>query len=138
MTPSYLVFYNPDTALNATRALVLRMTREWRSFADDLLGDYYPLLPYSINLDVWNAWQFNRPGTGTGVVQAFRRDYSTVSALRLPLRGLDPAATYLVRNVDDTSPLRLSGHQLMTTGLSVRLAAAPSAATITYRRVAHA
>jgi len=135
MTPSYLVFFNPDTALNATQALVQRMTREWRSFADDLLGDYYPLLPYTINLDVWNAWQFNRPETGTGVVQVFRRDYSTVPAMRLPLRGLDATATYVARNADDKGSLRLSGHQLMTTGLSVHLPTAPAAATITYRRV---
>ena len=29
--------------------------------ADLLLGDFYPLTPYSLAEDVWLAWQFDRP-----------------------------------------------------------------------------
>ena len=42
-----------------------------------MLGDYYPLTSYSLQPDHWIAWQFNRPETGDGVVQAFRRPSAT-------------------------------------------------------------
>ena len=55
-------------------------------------GDYYPLLPCSLNSDCgtdpskersaafeWAAWQFNRPEEGDGMVQAFRRDENAES-----------------------------------------------------------
>jgi len=135
MLPSYMVFLRPDAVADRTLALVRRMTQEWRTFADDLLGDYYPLTPYTTGDDTWIAWQFARPTMGTGVVQAFARDFSTVSLMRFKLRGLEPTGLYAVRNTDTTGTVRLSGHELMTTGLSVHLPAAPAAATITYRRI---
>jgi len=135
MIPSYMVFLKPDAVEAPTLALVRRMTREWRTFADDLLGDYYPLTPYSTFDAVWIAWQFNRPDTGTGVVQAFARDYSPASSMRLRLRGLEPTALYAVQDADKKGTLRVSGRQLMTAGLAVHLAQLPGAATLTYRRL---
>ena len=80
-------------------------------------GDYYPLLPCSANSDCatdpskersaafeWAAWQFNRPEQGDGMVQAFRRDESKEPTKNLPLRGLDPAATYEVTDLDAKTP----------------------------------
>jgi alpha-galactosidase len=123
---------------DATKSLARRMLREWRAIADDLLGDYYPLTPYSLDTSLWMVWQFDRPEAGTGVVQAFRRDYNTVAATRYKLRGLDAAATYELRNFDAVGTTRATGHDLMTSGLAVHLAEAPAAATIAYKRVMHA
>jgi alpha-galactosidase len=134
MLPSYLLFLRPDTATSSTLDLARRMTREWRTFAGDLLGDYYPLTPYTTATDVWFAWQFHRPEKGTGVVQAFRRDDNTSQSMRLALRGLIPGATYEIRNADEAGVSHATGHALMTAGLTVRLKAPHSAATITYRR----
>ena len=84
------------------------------------------------------AWQFDQPEAGTGVVQAFRRDYSTVAATRYTLRGLDAAAIYEVQNFDTPGKTHATGHELMTSGMLVQLARAPAAATIAYRRVVRA
>ncbi len=135
MMPSYLVFLQVEDATDASKSLVRRMLLEWRAIADNLLGDYYPLTPYTLDMDSWMAWQFDQPEAGTGVVQAFRRDYSKSAAARYKLRGLDSAATYEIKNFDLTTTTRVSGHNLMSTGLSVRLGKAPAAATISYKRV---
>ncbi len=135
MLPSYLVFLQALTGMAGTQHLAQRMLDEWRACAADLLGDYYPLTPYSLDSDVWMAWQFNSPEAGTGVVQVFRRDDSTITAMRLTLRGLDAGATYELRNFDLAGVMHATGHTLMISGLAVTLAAAPAAATITYRQV---
>ena len=58
-----------------------------------LYGDYYPLTPYSLAEDVWIGWQFHRPATGEGCVQAFRRAACPQPSRKLALRGLDPTGT---------------------------------------------
>ena len=55
-----------------------------------MLGDYYPLTPYSLQLDHWIAWQFNRPETGDGVVQAFRRSKCDGPAMTFRLQRARP------------------------------------------------
>jgi alpha-galactosidase len=137
LMPSYLVFLQVLADPDATKSLVRRMLGEWRAIADNLLGDYYPLTPYSLNLNSWMAWQFDKPETGTGVVQVFRRDYAKVSSMHFKLRGLDPAATYEIKNFDLAAMTHQTGHALMTTGLSVHLGAAPAAATISYKQITH-
>jgi hypothetical protein len=57
--------------------------------------------------------------------------------MRFKLRGLKAAATYELKNFDVAGVTHATGHDLMTAGLSVRLATAPAAATITYKRVTH-
>ena len=53
--------------------LMRKMVTQWREVADYYLGDYYPLMPYSLSREAWCAWQFDRPELAGGVVQAFRR-----------------------------------------------------------------
>jgi alpha-galactosidase len=137
MLPSYQIFLQVLTGMAGTARLAQRLLAEWRACAGNLLGDYYPLTPYSLTSDVWMAWQFDSPEAGTGVVQAFRREDSMVASMRLMLRGLDATATYELRNFDAPGVTRATGHSLMTSGLSVTLAA-PAAATITYRQVVRA
>src|SRR6185312_3357530 len=112
MMPSYLVFLQVLADTDATKSLVRRMLREWRVIADNLLGDYYPLTDYSLDLNSWMAWQFDKPETGTGVVQAFRRDYAKVGSMHFKLRGLDPTATYEIKNFDLTAVTHMTGHSL--------------------------
>ena len=42
------------------------------------------------------------------MVQAFRRDYSTVAATRYKLRGLDAAAIYEVQNFDTPGKIHVT------------------------------
>ncbi|MBV9121819.1 MAG: GH36 C-terminal domain-containing protein, partial [Planctomycetes bacterium] len=112
-----------------------RIAREWRQVADSLLrGDYYPLTDYSLAPTVWMAWQFDEPGRGRGVVQAFRRAECPTESAHFKLRGLDPGATYDLRDFDQPEGKKVSGRQLMETGLEIRLSRRASAATIRYQR----
>ncbi|MCL5099362.1 MAG: alpha-galactosidase [Candidatus Omnitrophica bacterium] len=110
-----------------------RLSEDWRSIADDFLGDYYPLTPYSLDETLWIAWQFNRPETGTGFVQAFRRNDSIYASAQLPLAGLNPEARYRLTNRDTQDEVVLSGRELMDQGLRVAIPEKPGAVIITYR-----
>ena len=98
-----------------------------------LEGDYYPLTPYSLALDRWLAWQFNRPEQGDGVVQAFRRPQSVDEAARFKLHGLDPGAEYVLTNLDSGQSQTLAGRELLGKGLAVRITEQPGSAVITYK-----
>ena len=107
---------------------------ECRKIAPMMLADYYPLTPYSLQLDQWIAWQFDRPEEGDGVVQAFRRDRCNEAVQTYRLRGLDPAAAYEITNFDVTGSIRSSGKDLMEKGLAVEIRDQPGAAVIVYKR----
>ncbi len=98
------------------------------------LGDYYPLTQYSKAGDAWLAWQFDLPEKGEGMVQAFRRDQSPYESARLKLRGLDPAAGYVLTNLDSGQKQTITGRDLLDPGLLIVLGQRPSAAVITYTR----
>ncbi len=112
----------------------IRMANEWRQIADDLLGDYYPLTPYTLADDTWMAWQYDLPEKGRGVVQAFRHSASPYEAARFKLRGLDADANYQLRNFDVDGTKTISGRELMDPGLLVTLTNTPDSAVINYRR----
>jgi alpha-galactosidase len=102
-----------------------------------MLGDFYPLTPYSLNEESWIAWQFDRPGNASGadgMVQAFRRTACGQAGQTFRLRGLDPAATYEVTDLDEGKPRKVSGKELMENGLAVEIKDKPGAAVISYRK----
>jgi alpha-galactosidase len=115
--------------------MCIRMATEWRQIADDLLGDYYPLTSYTLAADAWMAWQYDQPEKGRGVVQAFRHSASPYESARFKLRGLDPAATYELRNFDIVGTTTFPGHELMEPGLLLTLTNTPDSAVISYKRV---
>jgi len=111
-------------------------------------GDYYPLLPCSANSDCatdpskersagfeWAAWQFNRPEQADGMIQVFRRDRDEETTKNLRLRGLDPAATYEITDLDAKTPTTVSGRELMQQGLRVEIKEKREAAIILYKKV---
>jgi alpha-galactosidase len=97
-----------------------------------LLGDYYPLTPYSLANDVWMGWQFHRSEDGEGAVQAFRREGAEESSVRLKLRGLEPEASYEVTNLDGGSH-SATGQELMDDGLEIALE--PRSAAIYFYKI---
>lgn len=114
-----------------------RAVQDWRDYAPNYAGDFYPLTPWSLDANVWMAWQFDRPEAGRGVIQAFRRPGNLDRTLRVKLRGLDPAATYRFTELDEkgTHPTRtLPGHEAMETGLELTSPEAPSALNIVYEK----
>jgi alpha-galactosidase len=115
--------------------LYRRLAGQWRQVAGRMLGDYYPLTPYSLQNDHWIAWQFDRPEEGDGMVQAFRRERNEENTRSFPLKGLDPAAHYEVVDMDAGAPETVSGKELLERGVVVKIKDKPGAAILTYRKV---
>jgi alpha-galactosidase len=114
--------------------LARKLTQQWRQVSPCYLGDYYSLTPYSLEKNVWMAWQFDVPEKGEGMVQAFRRDECGEAKATFKLRGLDPAATYEVTDLDVGTPAKISGKSLMEDGLAVEIKDKPGAAILTYKK----
>ena len=115
------------------RAAVQRGYREARRVAPLMLGDYYPLTPYSLDTTSWIAWQFHRTDSNEGVVQAFRRPESTSETLTVKLRGLDPKQRYVVENLDGGKEVR-TGAELMR-GFDISLREKPAAAVLVLKAI---
>ena len=112
----------------------LRMVKKWRSASDYLLGDFYPLTPYSLEDTVWMAWQFDCPERGEGMVQAFRRASSADESIRVNLQGMETGALYTLTNLDTASMTETTGKELMDQDISIALHDKPGAAVIVYRK----
>lgn len=122
---------NKDLDYNLFRKLM----SDWRQTAPICLhGDFYPLSPYSLDGDRWIAWQFDRPETGEGYVEAFRRAESDYEVARYRLSGLDSKESYTLRNLDTGTELVMTGKQLMEDGVEVRMSERPDSAIIMYKR----
>jgi len=112
-----------------------RLVQQLKQVAPYYLCDYYPLTPYSLEPDVWMAWQFDCPQSGQGMVQAFRREKSPDSVALYRLRGLQADATYVVTDLDREAVQHLSGRALMEDGLRVEMNKRPAAVIFTYRKL---
>jgi alpha-galactosidase len=109
---------------------------DWRQYAPNYLGDFYPLSPYTTANDAWLAWQFDRPEAGQGVVQVFRRANSIYESARLKLRGLDAKARYAVTDIDHPERAQeLTGMELAESGLLVAAPNQPAAIVVMYRKI---
>jgi alpha-galactosidase len=100
---------------------IRKSVAEWRRVAPLMFGDYYPLTPYSLASDSWMGFQFDLPESGEGMVQAFRRAGAPVEGMRFKLKGLNADAIYAVRDFDKTGSEKVSGRELMETGLLVKI-----------------
>jgi alpha-galactosidase len=113
---------------------VARAYRECNRVAAYMLGDYYPLTPYSLQTDQWIAWQFDCPEKGEGMVQAFRREKSLYESIRVQIHGLDPNAVYTLSNFDVAGSTEMGGRQLTEQGLSIVIGEPRGSAVITYKK----
>lgn len=114
---------------------VIQGYSEWKKAAPYMLGDYYPLTPYSIAHDKWIAWQFNRPESNDGMIQAFRRGECSDDTITCPLSGLNPKSKYEIYNFDTKEKEIANGKELMERGLTIKIDTKPGSAVITYKKV---
>jgi alpha-galactosidase len=114
-------------------AAMRNLVSQWRQISPCYYGDYYPLTPYSRDDTQWIGWQFDVPERGEGVVQVFRRPKSPYESARFPLQGLDPVLTYEVTDLTTGLAKRLSGKELLESGLQVALSERPEAAVLRYK-----
>ena len=113
--------------------LARKLIGEWRKIAPMMLGDYYPLTPYSLANDAWIGWQFDRPEEGDGMIQVFRRGESMYRQADLKLRGLDADKEYAITDLDTNTITRKKGRELMEQGFMLEIAKKPGAALLTYK-----
>ncbi|QGQ94286.1 hypothetical protein EHS13_04880 [Paenibacillus psychroresistens] len=134
--PAFCVMLPKDWEQNPeTRAAVKRAYEECVTLAPMMLGDFYPLTPYSLQLDQWIGWQFNRPENGDGFLQVFRRMDNKEASRKMQLKGLDPFAIYLVMDMGDSVSLSISGRELMEEGYFLEILKKPEARIVTYKRL---
>jgi len=113
-----------------------QLINQRKLYADNYYGDYYPLTPYSLDKNVWIAWQFNLPNKGTGFVQAFRREEAENDKVRLPLHGLELSARYRITPLGkEAQPFELTGKELMEYGIPITLSEKPSAIIVIYKKI---
>ena len=112
----------------------------WREvILENMRGaDYYPLTEYSQKIDVWVAYQFNRPAASEGIVIALRRDKSDTASMAFKLSdldtGADSGAEYEVSDVLKKTMSVIKGQELVDDGLVVNLPEPRSAVLIHYKR----
>jgi alpha-galactosidase len=111
-----------------------RLIGQWRQISPNYYGDFYPLTPWTRDSTVWMAWQFDRPETGEGMIEVFRRHESDYESARLRLRGLNADANYLVTHLDTGRQQFCRGQNLMEKGLPITLADKPDTAILVYRK----
>jgi alpha-galactosidase len=110
---------------------------ECRALGAMFRNDFYPLTPYSTSNDTWMAWQFHDADEQKGLVQAFRRQDCETAEIRCVLHGLDPKLAYEVTNLDTRETVRLTGDDLLNSGITIRLSEKPAAAILTYSSINH-
>jgi alpha-galactosidase len=113
-----------------------RLFNQWRQISPNYYGDFYPLTPWSRDPSVWMAWQFDRPESGQGVVQVFRRDQSFYESARLKLKGLESGARYTVTNLETPdAKTEFTAGQLLDPGLLVNIPGESSALVLSYEKL---
>lgn len=111
-----------------------KLFNQWRRVSHFYYGDYYPLTPYSQDSSVWIAWQFNEPETGSGMIQAFRRQDSAEESVNLNLNEIEAEAKYIFTNLDEDS-FELTGHELIQNGFNIKIQEKPGHAIFIYKRI---
>jgi hypothetical protein len=135
LAPSYASSVDAGTASEEDWALLRTMNEEFVRIQDDLLySDFYPLTEFSLEDDVWMAFQFDRSAAGSGVVLVFRRPDAQAATMRFILHGLDAGEHYRIENFDLSGTEMLSGKSLMQQGLEFSLLDAPTSAIVHYER----
>lgn len=95
-----------------------------------VLGDFYPTLPHTADLNHWFAHQFHRSDLDAGFVIAFRRAKCAEVTVNLPVGGVKPTGRYVVTDVDTGETRELTGDAL--SALAVAIRTAPGSAVLIY------
>lgn len=132
MGPSFISCW--DLRLKRDYSEQRRLIAQWKPLREIILeGDFIPLTPYSRTNGDWMAWQYDDSSKGKGIIQAFRRPEAKAASLLVRLHGLISKSTYELTDLDTGTKVQMSGEELMTKGLEIKLSEAPSSAVWTYR-----
>ena len=89
---------------------------EWEQVSPWFDKEFYVLTDWHTptQTDGWTAWLYFDPAKENGVLQLFRQETAPNATQVLRLRGLDPKASYHLRDIDGLCPVEtVSGERLM-------------------------
>lgn len=98
-------------------------------------GDFYPLTEGNRVDDAWLAYSMFLPQEDKGIVVAFRRPKSPISALTVDLQPIDPAKTYEFEDADSGEKWILDGKTVRENGFIIKTTAPRQSKLIYYRAV---
>jgi alpha-galactosidase len=127
------VAWNPY-APDFPRAWIADRLAEFKRIRLFFHEDFYPLTPYSTNLDKWIAYQFHNPKKNSGIVIVFRKEKAEEKTQTIAFHGLLASESYEVKWNDERRIHTISGGDLLH-GLSITLLTAPSSELIEYQLV---
>ncbi|MBR5194405.1 MAG: alpha-galactosidase [Bacteroidaceae bacterium] len=111
------------------------MMRQHAAIRDFYNGDYFPLTPFSLELDVWCCYQMYKKETDKGFIMAFRRDQAKEDTFTAYLGDIEPKSTYRFENFDTKEIIELSGKELIEKGFVIKLAEPRSSALIKMEKI---
>ncbi len=82
-------------------------------------GDYYTLTEWTQNPDRWDGRMFYVPETGEGFASIACQEASTTLTNTICLKGMDPAKTYTVTDLDGLVSVTATGAELMEKGIVI-------------------
>ena len=126
--------FEKDNAKHFSLDWLRKRLGELNQTRDFFLGDFHPLIGFTLAEDSWAAWQFDRADLGAGMVLAFRRPQSPFVQATLPLKGLQAEVTYEFRDAESGSLTQLSGKECMENGLRVEMPDRPASRLLVYRK----
>lgn len=97
--------------------------------------DYFPLtgLGDLSTLDVWVAYQLNRPSDQSGIIAAFRRKDNKEEQYVVKLNDLDPKSMYEITDLQNGQTFVKNGSELME-GFRLEIKNTPGSVVLKYRR----
>nr|WP_321471245.1 alpha-galactosidase [uncultured Paludibaculum sp.] len=134
MTPALgigMVAERYDNGLPRMKALLA----QWRRISEFYSADFYPLTPYAVAKSDWLAWQFHKPESGAGAIQAFRRADNSFELAKFRLRGLEAGGRYKVTDLDTEQSSVHNGRELMEAGLPVTISTRPGSVLLVYEKL---
>lgn len=115
--------------------LVKQAVAEVKRLRPYLLGDFYPLVPLTVEDHDWCAYQFDRPDLGIGCAIFLRRHESPYPSMAAGLRNIDSDASYeisLSRTYEQRPFQQIGTRDLKQ--LTVSIPTAPGSLLLEYRK----
>ena len=122
---------NPENNYENAR----RFEKEWRETNMYFYGDYFPLTPWSNDLESWIGWEFKDYEKEEGIIQMFRRDNSPVAEMQVRLFDIDPDGTYEFFSYDGEPVKTVGGAELIEQGLNVRISEPRASALLKFCKI---
>ena len=117
-------------------SLAIERIKEFKKLRHLVVGDFYPLMDYSVGLKDWTGYQFHRDDLGEGMALVFRRQKSPYVAAEIRLQGLSPDQIYELK-FEDTGEIRRGTGMELSQPIRARIENAPGSWMITYKKQAN-